>query len=294
MKEPLLLLTLALVATEASADSRKLHAACGNPPFEEGEMARFVAKIGPLQVGEGTARLRRAEASTPEVSLIDRFSNREMWHFESRVIATKPVSLFYRVNDSIKVWMRSGSFLPHRQEIRIDESNERATRGVLYDHVGGVAHFWRDRTYYRKERDKEKVTVREDVLVPGSFDPVSLLMRLRCVEADIGDVLEIPVHENGKNQTVEIHVEKIEAIKTPLGRKEAIRAQIKLFFEGKLANKRPFIVWVSNDERRIPLKAVADLPFANLKGVIVGYRASSEAEIEGELDPSFLDRPETD
>ena len=61
-----------------------------------------------------------------------------------------------------------------------------------------------------------------------------------------------------------------------------------------LANKRPFIAWVSNDERRIPLKAVADLPFANLKGVIVGYRQNAGAEIEGTLDPEFLEGSRTD
>lgn len=293
---PLLMLSILLFVwvTGTWAEPRTLSEVCENPPFEEGEMAHFVAIIGFLKVGEGTGILRKARVPTSEVELAGELSEEEIWHIAGRIISTGLVSLFYKVDDSIEVWMRKGSLLPHRQELRVDETNERGTRRIIYDHVAGIAHFWRDRTHYRRNRDREKVTIREDVLIPGSFDPLSLFFYLRCVEASEGDELEIPLHENGKNRTVKVYVEKIETIDTPLGKKEALRARIEVFFEGKLANKRPFKAWVSNDERRIPLRFVADLKFANLKGVVVGYRRNVGAAIEGSLDPAFVDGPSMD
>lgn len=295
MKRCLLFSVLALWAAGASAQAPRPRATCESPPFEEGEMARFVARVGTLKVGEGTAILRKAEAPSDEMPPAGDLPDREMWQLEGRAISTPPVSFFYKVDDSIKVWMQQqDSLLPHRQEIRIDETNERADIRVIYDHAAGIAHFWRDRTFYRRNPHREKVTVREHELIPESFEPISLLFYLRCIDATEGSELELPVHESGKNRTVRVVVEEIETIKTPLGEKEAIRARIEVSFEGRLENKRPFKAWVTNDERRIPLRFVADLKFANLKGVLVAYRRHFGAEIEGELDPHFVDGRATD
>ncbi len=288
----LMLLILVFVCVAGVlAEPRKISELCQAPPFEEGEMARFVARIGFLKVGEGTGILRKVTAPTPELQLAGELPEQEMWQVGGRIISTKPVSFFYKVDDSIAVWMQQESLLPHRQELRVDETNERGVRRIIYDHDGGIAHFWRDRTFYRRNKKREKVTIREDKLVPGSFEPLSLFFYLRCVEASEGDEFEIPLLENGKNRTVKIYVEKIEKIDTPLGEKEALRARIEVYFEGKLANERPFKAWVSNDERRIPLRFVADLKFANLKGVLVGYRRNFAAAVEGSLDPDFVAGP---
>lgn len=254
---------------------------CLEAPFAVGEEARFAVFFGALKVGEVKGTLGLKAAPPPEIALTASAPSGDLWHFSGRAQSSKLISMFYRVDDRLQTWMNRETLLPHRQEMIVQETNERGTRRVLYDHPAGVAHFLRDRTFYRGK--DPSVRIREDALLPNAFDTVSLFFHLRCFEAEVGELLVVPVHENGKNREVKIKVVRKGVIKTPLGKRDAIEVRVRIFFEGKLSTKQAFRVWVSNDEHKVPLRFVADFAFANLKGILVGYRPHREGKVEGVL-----------
>lgn len=261
---------------------------CIEAPFLEGEMARFEVSTFGVVGGEGTAILRKSRPPQPEQRLsYDRPG--ELWHVKGRGRIAAPVSWFYKLDDILQVWMFPTSLLPHRRELHIDESSEKALRRVLFDHRTGAAHFHRNRTFFRSNSKREGVTERESLLAPNSFDVISLFFYLRCVDVGPGDEIKGFVYENDKNRWVHIRVVGIEPLDTIFGRIEAVQAEIVVYPEGKLVKGRPFKGWISNDEKRVPLKFVVDLRYANLKGRLKGYRRHFEAPIVGELDPSFVE-----
>ena len=261
---------------------------CVNPPFQEGEMTRFEVSTFGVVAGEGTAILRKAHAPRPEYELSAGPPQGKVWHVKGRGLIAPPASWFYKLDDILETWMFPDTFLPHRRELWIDESSERALRRVIFDHGAGSAHFYRDRTYYRSNPDRVKVTERESFLYPQSFDVISLFQYLRCVSVTPGDRIKVFVFENGKNRFVGIRVVGTEPLDTIFGTIDTVHAEITVYPEGKLVKGRPFKGWISNDERRVPIKFVVDLRYAHLKGELKGYRRNFKAPIVGELDPSFI------
>ena len=260
---------------------------CVRPPFLEGEMTRFEVSTFGVVAGEATAILRKNRPPQPEKELsYDRPG--ELWHVRGHGRITAPVSWFYKLDDILQTWIFPGSLLPHRRELHIDESSEKALRRVLFDHGAATAHFHRNRTFYRRNAKREGIKEKESPLAPESFDVISLFFYLRCVDVKPGDDVKVFVYEDGDNHWVRIRVVGIEPLNTIFGTIDAVHAEIVVYPEGKLVKGRPFKGWISNDEKRVPLKFVVDLRYANLKGELKGYRRDFEAPIVGKLDPSFV------
>lgn len=222
--------------------------------FEVGERAVYELWFGPLKAGEMTL-----EIVEPAGDGVRRF--------RGRVVSSRLVNVFYRVDDRAESWVQRGSFLPLRLELEVDESGERGRRRVRYDHDAGVAQYHRHRTYHRKRGPS--TIEREDPLPVGARDAVSLFFYLRCLDLEPGDTLEVPVHENGKNRQVRVRVGEAEMVATGLGRRRALPLEVGLLLEGsKLAAKRDLRLWLDADDRRLPLRFSADLAFGNLSGVL--------------------------
>lgn len=262
---------------------------CHQPPFQEGEMVRFEVSAFGIKGGEGTAILTKSRPPRPEAALSAALPDRDLWHIKGRGVISAPISWFYKLDDTLQTWLLPDSLLPHRRELRIKESSERAFRRILFDHGKNTAHFYRDRTFYRGNPAREKVTERTSYLFPQTFDAIALFKYLRCVRVQPGDALRLTVFEDEKNRAVLIQVIGFETLSTIFGEIEAIRADITVLPEGKLVKGRPFRGWVSRDSRRVPLKFVVDLRYAGLKGELRGYRRHFSAPIQGELDPSFVE-----
>lgn len=261
---------------------------CSEPPFQEGEMVRFVVSALGLRGGEATAILRRARPPEPEETLSKALPNEDFWYLEGRAGITPPLSWFYRLDDTVQVWMFPRSMLPHRRELHINETSEVAFQRILFDHRNATSYFYRDRTHWSGNPKYIRVTDRQSFLVPQAFDSASVFLYLRCVDVEPGDRLKLFVTENDKNRMVRIWVKGLETVDSIFGRIEAIRSEITVYPKGKLVKGRPFVGWISNDHRKAPLKFVVDMKYARLKGELAGYRRHFTAPIQGQLDPSNL------
>lgn len=237
-------------------------------PFQRGEAAHYTIRYGPLKAGiislEVDAVADRAEPA---------------WLFTGRAISSKLVGVFYEVDDSIESVVDLHHFVPLRLDIEVDESSEKGTRTVRYDHEMGIANYARKLTYHRRHGPSEEI--REDPLEPGALDVFSGLYRLRMVKLEPGRVYELPVHDSGKNWLSHIEVGQPEIVSTGLGKIKGIPLDVEVSLKGKLAADRALRIWLSDDARRVMLRFHADLKFGSLKGVLQAYRANADAPLEG-------------
>ncbi|HEY4484984.1 MAG TPA: DUF3108 domain-containing protein, partial [Nitrospiria bacterium] len=69
----------------------------------------------------------------------------------------------------------------------------------------------------------------------------------------IGRSVFIDVHESKKNWRLEIQILGREKLKTVLGKVPTIKVKAVVLFEGVLMDKGDVYIWVTDDERRIPV-----------------------------------------
>ncbi|RMH06961.1 MAG: DUF3108 domain-containing protein, partial [Nitrospirae bacterium] len=72
-----------------------------------------------------------------------------------------------------------------------------------------------------------------------------------------GTSVFITIHHDRKNYRVEVRVEARERLAGPWGEVETIRVLAVMPFQGIFLNEGNIRVWVTDDERRIPVKMQA-------------------------------------
>ena len=86
------------------------------------------------------------------------------------------------------------------------------------------------------------------------LDPLSALYVLRMMDNfTIGKSTVLSVFESGKNWSVEIQVLGREKVTTPAGEFDAIKLRTYPRYEGVFLNKGVVFLWLSDDDRKIPL-----------------------------------------
>lgn len=92
----------------------------------------------------------------------------------------------------------------------------------------------------------------------GTLDLLSAIYYLRLPKLKSGESFTVPLNDEGHQYEIEVVVGKTEKLKTDLGEFKTIRVEPKIFGEGKLISKEgELALWLTDDERRIPVKAVA-------------------------------------
>ena len=95
----------------------------------------------------------------------------------------------------------------------------------------------------------------------GTLDPLSAVYVIRAVPVKSGQVITMPVVDNGDVYTVRWQVSGPEPIATAIGTLQAWRLVPALTDDkGKPVSKYKMTLWLSDDARRLPLKFQAGLP----------------------------------
>ena len=86
-------------------------------------------------------------------------------------------------------------------------------------------------------------------------DILSAIYFVRTQELKEGNVIPIPITDAGQNYQIEVLVGKREEVKVEAGKFQTVKIETKAF-NGKLVRKSgELFVWVSDDARRLPVKA---------------------------------------
>ena len=118
-------------------------------------------------------------------------------------------------------------------------------------------------TFHQKEGTVTAVRggTTESLSIPtGTHDIISCLYYTRAMlPPKPGASLKMHVYHDKKNRPVEGRVEGIETLEGGWGRVETVRVRVIMPFHGLFMNKGDIHVWVTNDERKTPVRMKAKI-----------------------------------
>lgn len=244
--------------------------------FAPGEIIRYVIKYGIIPSG----------VATLEVRSTDTVHGRLAYHLLSEARTNKTIDAFFKVRDKNESWMdaQSLSSLRFRQNMR--EGGYLREVETTYDHPG--------RRYTYRKRRKGKETVVEGAMPPFAQDVLSSLYYVRTRPLVVGQTYTLDANSGAVNWPLRVHVMRREKIRVPAGVFQCLRLDPILAGEGIFQAKGKLLVWITDDERRIPVllrsKVAVGAFDAEMREYVPGGSAASAA-LPPEEPPASAPRP---
>ena len=127
---------------------------------------------------------------------------------------------------------------------------------VTFDRENKMAHF------LEKDLNTGATALAKDIEIPAcAHDVAGALRRLRQLRPAVGTSIELPVSDGKKVIMARVEAQQREMITTPLGQFSAIRYEAFLFNGVFYARKGRLFLWVTEDEKRLPIQLRVQLPF---------------------------------
>ena len=159
------------------------------------------------------------------------------------------LSVFYPVEDRIEstVVPDKGPFpgqsLRYRMQMR--EGNRRRDRELVFERDKGMA-------LYIDHLGNER---KEVPISPETFDVYASSYYVRHLPLEVGKPVSVSILDNKETRTVQIQVLRTEKIMTILGKVETIVIKPLVPSKGVFEGKGEVTIWLTDDERRIPVRA---------------------------------------
>jgi hypothetical protein len=235
----------------------------GPIPFRASEEARYEVTWlgGPLDLAAGTVTLRADVPGAADRSIAPEAA----WAFEATAVTAPWVSRFFEANDRFRTLATSAldSLVQTRD---IHEGRRRQQRAFVYDAV---------RREVRSADTAENALSDSALGTPlatGARDALAALYYARTLTFEPGGAIDLPINEGGRSLTLRLRAAGEETIQTPAGPRSAMR--LEPVVSARVERRRPvgLAVWISTDERRVPLVIDLDAGFGRLRLVLVDYR----------------------
>jgi hypothetical protein len=222
-------------------------------PISIGEQVVFHVAFGIIPAGKAT--LAVVDTATIE--------NHLCYHIISTARSAKAFDYVFKVRDSVESWMDADSIYSHRFHKLLMEGKYRDEKLVVFDHAESLAHWW------DKGKPKPPIPVEpriQDVLTAG--------FKVREADLRVGDTLRIRTHDVNKTYDVLVIVHGRETVETPAGRFECFKVEPILRSGGIFKKEKGarIFVWLTADDRRIPVMMKSKVSFGSVTAVMESYK----------------------
>ncbi|PIP70017.1 MAG: DUF3108 domain-containing protein [Nitrospirae bacterium CG_4_10_14_3_um_filter_44_29] len=180
--------------------------------------------------------------------------------------SAKWVSVFYTVNDRAESILAKKSSLmfvgkPVNYRLKIREGRHRRDREVIFNSGNKVTYI----DHINNER--------RNFDVPSLiFDPLSSFYYLRTLKLVVGEPVYITMFDSKKVWNVEVQVLRKEKVTLPTGAVDTILIKPLMKSEGIFYKKGAIYIWLTDDEKRIPVKLRTKVAVGSINAVLVGGR----------------------
>ena len=227
------------------------------PPdaFRAGERIEYRIKYG--LVNSGSASL--------EVTGVEEVNGRATYHLASRARTNKSLDVFFKVRDENDSWMDVLSLCSQRFQQKVREGGYAKETLTTYNHP--------DRRFehsHRGKHSKEPHTYSGDI-PPFVQDPLSALYYLRTVDLQVGQEHLIDANSGGKTWPLKVRVEAREEVKVPAGKFLCFRVEPVMAGEGIFMSKGRLEVWITADQRRIPVLLRSKVAVGSFNAEMTSY-----------------------
>lgn len=156
-----------------------------------------------------------------------------------------------KVRDRIETFIDAEALIPWRYEKHLREGGYSADAFYIFD----------QRSHKMLEPDKGKSA---DIL-PETQDVLSCFYWFRTMDLKVGDSSWIKVAaDDMKSYDLKIDVLRKERVSTLAGDFDCILVQPHLQFEGVFQQKGDIFIWITDDERRIPVKIKSKIALGSI------------------------------
>lgn len=175
------------------------------------------------------------------------------------------VSLFYTVDDRVESLLRneqtvSSICLPENYRIKLREGRHRRDKELIFDHAKSQVTFI-DHLGNKKKNYK----------IDGkTFDPLTSFYYVRTLKLEVGKSVYVDVFDSKKLWNVEVRVLRREKIKTKLGEFDTVVIKPLMKSEGIFNKKGDVYIWLTDDEKRIPVKLESKVAIGSVTATLSG------------------------
>ena len=186
-------------------------------------------------VTAGTATMEIKEEKLP--------GGKEVLRFIVTTHSAGLVDKFYRVNDRLESVFDPEIMQSLKLSLNASHGKKKRRRELVFDHV--------HKTVISTLNDDPP----ETIAIPDQVqDALSSLYYLRTRnDLIVGKTIIIPVHDSGKNWSVEVQILGREKVTTPAGKFATIKVRTFPKYEGVFMNKGEIFIWLTDDSRKIPV-----------------------------------------
>lgn len=170
-------------------------------------------------------------------------SGSEVYHLRVRAWTSNVLSLIYPVDDLIDYYLDVDTLVPLRQENRKERKEDDV---AIYDQENGKIVY----RYLKSGKIRKKVDV-----VPRIYDPVSAAYFIRTREMDEAERLSM--YAGRKVWDLSAKPVGFERIRTEAGEVDTVVIEPVLRREGKVEHKGDMRMWMTRDERHVPVRLYA-------------------------------------
>jgi hypothetical protein len=254
-----LLLAGAQIRTTVEAEGKSKAAA---PTLQAGEKLVYSVKWNELAAAKVIMATERAAADKVK----------DTYRLDVQVNTIGMVKDLVQVNDRFTAYVYAANGLPFRAERDIVEGPKVEQASVVYD------------------QEKHTVTVADNkpiAILPETHDIASLFWAIRNIKLPSGATEKLQAFNSAEKKlfVAQIEVGQREDIATAAGKFSAIQYAIKLQDGKQLSDKNEIRMWVTDDERRLPVLITAQPPFGKVR-MELSNQADSEDEATGNNDSS--------
>jgi hypothetical protein len=202
--------------------------------LKPGEILTYVISWSKI-VTAGTATMEIKEGTWPDGKRVLRF-----------ITTTRSeglVDAFYRVNDRLESVFDPGTMQSLTFSLNESHGKKERRRELVFDHATKTV------ISTLNNGPPEMLTIPDQIQ-----DALSSLYYLRTRDdLVVGKAITIPVHDSGKNWSVEVQILGREKVKTPAGKFATIKVRTFPKYEGVFMNKGEIFIWLTDDSRRVPV-----------------------------------------
>lgn len=211
-----------------------------NNAFSVGEQLVFSVDYGFVHAGTAIMTVEK----------IVTVQGRDCYYITSLALSSYSFSFFFKVEDRVVSYLDRKGLFSWRTEKHIKEGKYHAERLYDLDQWRGVS----------------RNVIKGDTLMIPRFvqDALSALYFSRTQSFKEGDEIQIPHFDNGKLYNMAVRVGKKEKIKVPAGTFQTILIEPLMASEGIFKHKGQMQIWLTDDQRRIPVKMTSKIIIGNI------------------------------
>ncbi len=227
----------------------------GPPPFRSGETLVYDASW----VGIPAAEAR--------IVLLNDRTHPESWTGKLWIHSSKAVDLLYRMRDYVYEDFSRGSLRPQQMYILQHDNQRRDEWSVRFDD--------RDHLVTSAKKNAEGRRWVRKFSGGEPWGPFSGAMLALSLPLTVGETYTFDVFSGGNRYVLAFNVQQREPISTPMGTVRALRIvpSVVWLSEGKFLNQvSKTVVWVTDDERHLPLRVEAAAYVGSIRVDLVQVR----------------------